>query len=348
NKYGVLSIAGDFKYSGTIKGIQTPSLSIHFGKDVNKINNLLSRVIYTGTVYRIDVYDTIEVSFDHFTFDIAIHIKRQPLPDRIDPGESGSIGDKITVIMKTFERPELVKPFVDAVHSFYPNMTIIIADDSQNPVPFQKDRVKYYTMNFRDGTYPGINLALSQVDTKYVLYSDDDFVFTKETRLELMLEKLEDPCANVDIVVADVIGLPRLGPLWRVGYNESGKCIMGVRTVRPKYVAVPGYPQCVHGDFFENFLLSKIVLLRKIGFYPPIRTSTHLEFWTNSIGKAHIARCDDVTVAHNHVHNPVYDKYRNEVYSLAKKGNPAPLFENDLCYDLRGDFGGKSRRDIQG
>ncbi|XP_017714380.1 PREDICTED: beta-1,4 N-acetylgalactosaminyltransferase 1 isoform X3 [Rhinopithecus bieti] len=44
---------------------------------------------------------------------------------------------------------------------------------------------------FRQGWFAGRNLAVSQVTTKYVLWVDDDFVFTARTRLERLVDVLE-------------------------------------------------------------------------------------------------------------------------------------------------------------
>lgn len=41
------------------------------------------------------------------------------------------------------------------------------------------------------GWFPGRNLAVSQVTTKYVLWVDDDFIFTSNTKLEKMVDILE-------------------------------------------------------------------------------------------------------------------------------------------------------------
>ena len=41
------------------------------------------------------------------------------------------------------------------------------------------------------GWFAGRNLAVSQVSTKYVLWVDDDFIFTARTRLEKLVDVLE-------------------------------------------------------------------------------------------------------------------------------------------------------------
>lgn len=41
------------------------------------------------------------------------------------------------------------------------------------------------------GWFAGRNLAVSQVTTKYVLWVDDDFIFTANTKLEKLVDVLE-------------------------------------------------------------------------------------------------------------------------------------------------------------
>lgn len=44
---------------------------------------------------------------------------------------------------------------------------------------------------FLQGWFAGRNLAVSQVTTKYLLWVDDDFVFTEETKIEKLVEVME-------------------------------------------------------------------------------------------------------------------------------------------------------------
>lgn len=50
------------------------------------------------------------------------------------------------------------------------------------------------------GWFAGRNLAISQVTTKYVLWVDDDFIFTPRTRLEKLVDVLER--TSLDLVGA--------------------------------------------------------------------------------------------------------------------------------------------------
>lgn len=49
------------------------------------------------------------------------------------------------------------------------------------------------------GWFAGRNLAVSQVTTKYVLWVDDDFIFTANTKLEKFVDVLEK--TTLDLVM---------------------------------------------------------------------------------------------------------------------------------------------------
>uniref|UniRef100_A0A8B9H4R0 Beta-1,4-N-acetyl-galactosaminyl transferase 1a n=1 Tax=Astyanax mexicanus TaxID=7994 RepID=A0A8B9H4R0_ASTMX len=56
--------------------------------------------------------------------------------------------------------------------------------------------ILFLTLCFSQGWFAGRNLAISQVTTKYVLWVDDDFIFTSNTKLEKMVEVLEIACSS--------------------------------------------------------------------------------------------------------------------------------------------------------
>lgn len=48
------------------------------------------------------------------------------------------------------------------------------------------------------GWFAGRNLAVSQVTTKYVLWVDDDFLFSHDTKIEVLVDVLEK--TELDVV----------------------------------------------------------------------------------------------------------------------------------------------------
>ena len=69
-------------------------------------------------------------------------------------------------------------------------------------------------LTLSQGWFAGRNLAISQVTTKYVLWVDDDFVFTARTRLERLVDVLER-------TPLDLVGEgPRDGG-WEEGFRQA-------------------------------------------------------------------------------------------------------------------------------
>lgn len=131
-----------------------------------------------------------------------------------------NITSLVTIATKTFLRYDKLKDLIDSIRQFYPNVTIVIADDNEHPQPVTGPHIEQYIMPFGkvkkkkwsfcsvlrcetqqvltnlaflnlQGWFAGRNLAVSQVTTKYVLWVDDDFIFTANTNLEKMVDILE-------------------------------------------------------------------------------------------------------------------------------------------------------------
>ena len=91
----------------------------------------------------------------------------------------------------------------------YPKVRVIVADDNPNDYyePINENdfpMVKHYKMPPNTGWFAGRALVISQVETKYFIWLDDDHQITEQTKLEKLLEIIED--INYD-VVAGAYGL---------------------------------------------------------------------------------------------------------------------------------------------
>lgn len=112
-----------------------------------------------------------------------------------------SVETDVTLIVKTFERPECIQRLIASIRQFYPNIRIIVVDDSRKPTPISD--TEYHTLPFATGTSIGRNLAVSKVVTKYFMTLDDDFVFTPQTDLQARYGVLEH--TDIDMVGTNVI-----------------------------------------------------------------------------------------------------------------------------------------------
>ena len=100
------------------------------------------------------------------------------------------ISEKITIIIKTFERPDYLDRLIKSIKTYYPTIPIIVADDSEDP-KIRTD-VRYYALPFDVGVSAGRNFLVKKVKTKYFITVDDDLIFDSETKLENFLRIIEN------------------------------------------------------------------------------------------------------------------------------------------------------------
>jgi len=114
------------------------------------------------------------------------------------------VEDQVSIVVKTFERPDLIKRCVRSVRTLHPKLRVIVADDSQDTVHFEND--PYTTvlpLPYDSGISFGRNRALEQVTTPYYILVDDDHCFEPDSNIEGLLLLLES--SDFDIVAMRMI-----------------------------------------------------------------------------------------------------------------------------------------------
>jgi len=112
---------------------------------------------------------------------------------------------RVTALVKTFERPDVVRRLVESMQRLYPAMPIIVVDDSRSPVALEGVRV--VEIPFDSGIGAGRNKGLEQAETDFVLVLDDDFVLTRKTRLGSALALMERH-PEIDFMGGQLVDLP--------------------------------------------------------------------------------------------------------------------------------------------
>ncbi len=115
--------------------------------------------------------------------------------------------DQLTIIIKIFERAEAVQCLVASIQHRYPELPIVVVDDSQQPKPIEG--VKTIIMPFDSGIFTGRKCAMDEIDTPYFLLLDNDFIFSWHQQLEPLIELMEQN-PEIDIVGGRYIDLPLL------------------------------------------------------------------------------------------------------------------------------------------
>ncbi|XP_074990041.1 beta-1,4 N-acetylgalactosaminyltransferase 1 isoform X3 [Calonectris borealis] len=283
-----------------LQGEGQPHLSLAAAR-LDHLNRQLQFVTYTNTLFHPDTADIVQFSTDGHAAAFAIRIRHPPTPRLYGPGPTGdryNVTALVTIATKTFLRYEKLRGLIASIRRFYPSVTIVVADDSQHPEPLQGPHLEHYLMPFGKGWFAGRNLAVSQVTTKYVLWVDDDFIFTPRTRLEKLVDVLER--TSLDLVGGAVREITGYTTTYRQrlsvrGGGAGGDCL---RTRPGFHHRLAGFPACVVTDGVVNFFLARTDKVRQVGFDPRLRRVAHLEFFIDGLGVLHVGSCEDVVVDH--------------------------------------------------
>ncbi|XP_031681068.1 beta-1,4 N-acetylgalactosaminyltransferase 1-like isoform X3 [Oncorhynchus kisutch] len=230
----------------------------------------------------------------------TIKVRHGVTPKLYNTGPKGeyNISALVTIATKTFLRYDKLQDLIDSVRKYYSTVTIVIADDSENPKMVSGPYIEHYIMPFGKGWFAGRNLAVSQVTTKYVLWVDDDFIFTANTKLEKLVDVLER--TTLDLVGGAVREATGYTATYRQTMSiepgeEEGDCL---HMRRGFHHIIQGFPNCVVTDGVINFFLARTDKVQQVGFDPRLARVAHLEFFIDGLGSLHVGSCDDVIVNH--------------------------------------------------
>ncbi|XP_056595163.1 beta-1,4 N-acetylgalactosaminyltransferase 2-like [Triplophysa dalaica] len=302
---GVLSVI-DVQEGEDVNGENEGILTIS-STSVEKLNDLLSRVTYTSTIYHIKTEDLAYFSFENHEVIFPITIRRLSVPVLYDPGKD--INSLVTVLVKAFLRYKELKVLIESIRVNYPNIKIIIADDSHEPEKIDGDNIEHYIMPPAQGWFAGRNLAVSQVTTKYFLWVDDDFVFLNQTRIESFV-KIMEAVPELDVVGGEVDGNRfAFKLLYQEGNSDEGGCITRVKAT---YGPVPGLDKCFFVDGVVNYFMARTDAVRRVGFDPFLKRVAHTEFFLDGLGELLVATCQGLRIGHQkHTSSGTYKHFRH-------------------------------------
>uniref|UniRef100_UPI0037E9639A beta-1,4 N-acetylgalactosaminyltransferase 1a n=1 Tax=Semicossyphus pulcher TaxID=241346 RepID=UPI0037E9639A len=267
---------------------------------LSALNRQLQFVTYTNTVFHPKTADTIQFATGSHQAFFNIKVGHGTIPRLYNFGhqQEYNISALVTIATKTFLRYDKLKELIDSIRQFYPTVTIVIADDNEHPQPVTGPHIEHYIMPFGKGWFAGRNLAVSQVTTKYVLWADDDFIFTANTKLEMMVDILEK--TTLDMVGGAVREVTGYTATYRHTISveeggEEGDCLH----IRQGYHhVIEGFPNCVVADAVINFFMGRTDKMQEVGFNPRLARQGHLEFFIDALGSLHIGSCSDIIVSH--------------------------------------------------
>lgn len=279
------------------RGQKRLTISTH---DQKLLNFILQHITYTSTVYQHHRVDTVSLEFKSSVAKFPVTIRHPVIPKLYDPGSEKKLRDLVTIATKTFLRPHKLMTMLRSLREYYPDLTVIVADDSKEPLKINDSYVEYYFMPFGKGWFAGRNLAISQVTTKYVLWVDDDFLFNNKTKIEILVDVLEK--TELDVVGGSVLGNVFQFKLL-LEQSENGDCL---HRRSGSFRRLDGFPNCVVTSGVVNFFLAHTERLQRVGFDPRLQRVAHSEFFIDGLGSLLVGSCPDVIIGHQD-HSPVVD-----------------------------------------
>uniref|UniRef100_A0A9J8A671 Beta-1,4 N-acetylgalactosaminyltransferase n=1 Tax=Cyprinus carpio carpio TaxID=630221 RepID=A0A9J8A671_CYPCA len=266
------------------------------------LNRQLQFITYTNTLFHPSTADTVQLDTEGHQALFTIKIRHGVTPKLYNTGSDAdkeyNISALVTIATKTFLRYDKLQDLINSIRQYYPTVTIVIADDSEHPKTVSGPYIEHYIMPFGKGWFAGRNLAVSQVTTKYVLWVDDDFIFTANTKLEKLVDVLEK--TTLDLVGGAVREATGYTATYRQTISieageEDGDCL---HMRRGFHHIIQGFPHCVVTDGVINFFLARTDKVQQVGFDPRLARVAHLEFFIDGLGSLHVGSCDDVIVNH--------------------------------------------------
>lgn len=185
------------------------------------------------------------------------------------------VNQHLTVVIKTFERPKVLKRLLVSIKSWYPHIHIIVVDDSR--APLKLDGVETIVLPYDRGVSAGRNEGLKRVATKYMLILDDDFVFDRYAGLESALAMMERH-PEIDIMGGQVVYLPFYST---IDYSTVVLWHTDARPTMPPGSYIGGLPVY---DKVANFYIGRTERIRLVAWEPVLKRLDHADFFTRAKG----------------------------------------------------------------
>lgn len=209
------------------------------------------------------------------TFDALVSVELAVLGALGAPAPSSRECEDVTAIIKTFERPRLLRRLLASLQRHFPSLAIVVADDSRHPRTWPG--VRTIPLPFACGVSAGRQAALQAVHTDLTWVLDDDFVVFAGTCLAEVKRVLND-FRELDLVGGSVVDLPlfsrRGSPRDRIYPTTAPPRLpLGTR-LGPVEVC----------DKVPNFFVGRTEQLRRVGWDPRLTRVEHGDFFTRARG----------------------------------------------------------------
>ena len=220
------------------------------------------------------------------------------------------VADNVTFMFKSFERHKQARALVRSIRKYYLGTRIVIADDSREPLEIAGDDVTILHMPFNSGLSKGLNLALAEVKTPFLVRMDDDELLTRHVDLGSEFRFLQ---SHPEV---DLVAMPCIDACKSLSVKKNLRVYseFNMREA-PLPLKIP------HGTWIDdshivlgkvnNRFLARTDSIRKVGWDDNIRMIDHHDFFYRAAGVLVSVLSMNSVVFHNHnFFSPHYNKFR--------------------------------------
>ncbi len=226
------------------------------------------------------------------------------------------VAENVTIMFKSFERQKQARALVKSIWKYYPGVRIVIADDSATPLTVPslpgKKIIKIVQMPFNSGLSRGLNLALVEIDTPFMVRMDDDELLTRHVDLAKELRFLQTHSE------VDLVGMPCIDACKSLSVQNSLRVYsrFDMREA-PIPLKIPHGTKIDESHFVlgkvPNIFLARTESVRKVGWDNNIRMIDHHDFFYRAAGILVSVLSLDSVLFHNHnFFSPHYNRYRSD------------------------------------
>ncbi|MBO5870790.1 MAG: glycosyltransferase [Clostridia bacterium] len=220
--------------------------------------------------------------------------------------------ENVTFVFKSFERQKSAKRLYANIRRYYPDVKVIIADDSKTPLDLKGDNLEVIHLPFNSGLSFGLNKALERVTTPYVVRMDDDEVLTPFTNFHKHLRFLMQH-EEIDLSAVSYVTTPRC----RNHKVISKRYLAQSMDIAPKPLKIPHLTKIDDEHTVvgkpPNIFIARTDAVKSVGYDDNIRMLDHNEFFFRAAGNKVSVFSPDSFVFHIHdVTDKNYLNYRSD------------------------------------
>lgn len=204
---------------------------------------------------------------------------------------------EVSIIIKTFERPQSLERLLKSIlSSSASGCRILVADDSwrRNTSELIKyEGIDYYKLPYDSGLSYGRNYLVDRVATPYCVLLDDDLEFTRDTRLEILLEIVKH--RGFDLAAGEGNLLVRGKPGYaNMQVRDQNLTVEPGAAPRAYFNGLPVY------DLVNNFFLARTETLKDIRWDDRFKIyGEHNDFFLRYSAKYRVTYTDKVVIDHH-------------------------------------------------